>query len=463
MTVAMAQPDSHTRPAAVAILAAGQGTRMRSARPKVLHEIAHAPMLHHAMRAGLALAPERLAVVVGHGGEAVGRAAHALAPGARVCLQAERRGTGHAVLAASGALAGFEGDLYVLFADTPFIRPETLARMAAARADGAELVVLGFHAEPPGGYGRLVLGPGDQLERIVEARDATAGELAITACNSGVMAGDCATVLTLLSRCTPDNAQGEIYLTDIVGLAASEGRATRAVFCDPAETLGINDRAQLAAAEAAFQARARAEAMAAGVTFTAPETVFLAHDTQLAPDVTVEPHVVFGPGVRVAEGAIIRAFSHLEGADIGFGAVVGPHARLRPGTRLAEDARIGNFVEVKNAEIGAGAKASHLAYVGDARIGAGANLGAGTITCNYDGVAKHRTEVGEGAFIGVNTALVAPVSVGPGAYVATGTVVTRDVPGDALAIARVEQTNRGGSAARLRAKLAQRKADPDEG
>ena len=282
----------------------------------------------------------------------------------------------------------------------------------------------------------------------------------MTACNSGVIAGDCAQVLRWLGQCGTDNAQGEIYLTDIVARAGAEGRVAEAVFCAEEETLGVNDRAQLAAAEAAFQARARAAAMADGVTFTAPETVFLAHDTRLARDVTVEPHVVFGPGVSVGEGAAIRAFSHVEGAEIGPGCVVGPHARLRPGTRLGAGARIGNFVEIKNADLGPGAKANHLSYVGDADVGPGANLGAGTVTCNYDGVAKHRTGIGEGAFIGVNTALVAPVSVGPGAYVATGTVVTRDVPGDALAIARTQQTNREGSAARLREKLAQRKT-PD--
>jgi bifunctional UDP-N-acetylglucosamine pyrophosphorylase/glucosamine-1-phosphate N-acetyltransferase len=429
---------------------------MRSDIPKVLHPIGSAPMLHHAMRSALSLAPERLAVVVGHGAEAVGEAARALAPEARVCLQAAQRGTGDAVRAAERALEGFEGDVVVLFGDTPFVRADTLARLREARARH-DLAVLGFEAAAPGRYGRLVTGADGALERIVEARDATEAELAIRLCNSGVMAADCRTLLGLLEGLSAENAQGEHYLTEAVALARRAGLSAGVVECAQAETLGVNDRVELAAAEAAFQARAREAAMRAGATLTAPETVFLAIDTRLGRDVTVEPHVVFGPGVSVADGATIRAFSHLEGAEVGEGCVIGPHARLRPGTRLGAGARIGNFVETKNAEIGPGAKANHLAYVGDASVGAGANLGAGTITCNYDGVAKHRTEIGEGAFVGVNAALVAPVSVGAGAYVATGTVVTKPVPRDALAIARVEQQNREGSAARLRRVLAARR------
>jgi len=454
------EPASPTgpRPSAVVILAAGQGTRMRSALPKALHPIAGAPMLHHAMRAGAALAPARTAIVVGHGSEAVAEAAHALDPGARICRQERRLGTGHAVLTAAEALAGFEGDLVVLFADTPFIRPETLAAISAKRAAGAELVALGFETDAPGKYGRLVLSAGDRLERIVEARDATAEELAIPICNSGVMAGDCRTVLDLLGRVGTDNAQGEVYLTDIVGLARAEGRDCRVVLCDAAETLGINDRVELAAAEAAFQARAREAAMLGGATLIAPETVHLAHDTRLGRDVVVEPHVVFGPAVEIAEGARVRAFCHIEQTRLGPGTVVGPFARLRGGAHLAEAARIGNFVEVKNAALGAGTKAMHLSYLGDAAVGAGANIGAGTITCNFDGESKNPTEIGPGAFIGTATALVAPVSVGANAYVATGTVVTRDVPEDALAIARTEQVNREGLAPRLRQKLAAKKA-----
>jgi bifunctional UDP-N-acetylglucosamine pyrophosphorylase/glucosamine-1-phosphate N-acetyltransferase len=353
---------------------------------------------------------------------------------------------------AEPALAGFDGDLVVLFGDTPLIQPATIARMLAERG-AADLVALGFETPEPGGYGRLVLGPDGSLERIVEAKDASDAERAITACNSGVLAGDCATLLRLLSRVGCENAQGEYYLPDVVGLARAEGLACRAVLCAEVETLGINDRVQLAQAEAAFQSRAREAAMQGGATLTAPETVFFSWDTRLGRDVTVEPHVVFAPGVTVADGARIRAFSHLEGAHVGPGAIVGPYARLRPGAVLAENVHVGNFVEIKNATLGAGAKANHLTYVGDATVGARANLGAGTITCNYDGVNKHHTMIGENAFIGVNTALIAPVTVEDNAYVATGTVVTMTVPEGALAIGRVRQTNRPGMGARLRARL----------
>lgn len=448
--------EGRDRAVAAVILAAGKGTRMRSALPKVLHEVAGAPLLHHAMRAALSLGPERLAVVVGHEAEQVGAAARALEPGTAVCVQAEQLGTGHAVIAAADALAGFEGDLVVLFGDTPFIRPETLRAILGELARSG-LVVLGFEPDQPGRYGRLVRGE-EGLERIVEAKDASEEELAIGLCNSGVMAGDCATMLRLLGRLSADNAQGEYYLTDLVALARSEGRSVGLVVCPAAETLGVNDRADLAAAEAVFQSRARDAAMRAGATLIAPETVHLAHDTELGTDVIVEPNVVFGAGVRVASGARIRAFSHLEGAEVGPNAVVGPYARLRPGTRLGADVRIGNFVEVKNAEMEQGAKANHLTYLGDAKIGAGANIGAGTVTCNYDGVNKHRTDIGAGAFVGTNSSLVAPVSIADGAYVATGTTVTRNVPEGALAISREPQQNREGAARRLRQMLEARKA-----
>ncbi len=457
--MSIAEPSSppiSARPLAVVILAAGRGTRMRSALPKVLHPVGQAPMLAHVLAAAAALGAERVAVVTGHGAEAVGAAAQAHHPGALVALQAEQRGTAHAVMAAREALAGFDGDLLVLYGDTPLLRAETLARLLTQRGQ-ADLAVLGFEARDPGRYGRLVLGP-EGLERIVEAKDATPEELAIRHCNSGVMAGDCATMMALLDEVRDDNAQGEYYLTDLPGLARGQGRGVAAVFCEEAETMGVNDRVELAAAEAAFQARARRDAMLAGATLIAPETVWFAADTALAPDVTVEPNVVFGPGVRVGPGARIHAFCHIERAEIGAGTTVGPFARLRGGAVLGERVRIGNFVELKAAEMADGAKAAHLAYLGDATVGEGANIGAGVITCNYDGVDKHRTEIGAGAFVGTNAALVAPVSVGEGAYVATGTVVTKPVPGDALAIARVEQQNREGSAARLRRVLAARKA-----
>ncbi|MHA1528425.1 MAG: bifunctional UDP-N-acetylglucosamine diphosphorylase/glucosamine-1-phosphate N-acetyltransferase GlmU [Alphaproteobacteria bacterium] len=458
MTAENTNPRKCTRANAVVILAAGKGTRMRSGRAKVLHPVGGAPMLHHAMRSALSLVPARLAVVTGHGADAVAKAVHELAPDAAICEQAEQLGTGHAVRMAEAALAGFDGDVFVLFADTPFISAETLAAMVAARAAGADLVALGFDAVEPGGYGRMVTGPGGELERIVEARDASEDELAIRTCNSGVIAANGKTLFALLAEVGNDNAKGEYYLTDVIGQASARGLRARVVRCGEAETLGINDRVQLAAAEAAFQARARRAAMLGGATMTAPETVFLAWDTRLGRDVVIGPGVVFGPGVEIADGAEIRAFSHLEQCRVGPGAIVGPFARLRPGSEIGEGARIGNFVEIKNAVFGAGAKASHLAYVGDATVGARANLGAGTVTCNYDGFAKHRTEIGAGAFVGVNTALVAPVSVGDNAFVGTGTVVTRDVPGDALALSRTPQTNREGFAPRLREKLRARSA-----
>jgi len=449
--------NAGTQRSAVVILAAGKGTRMRSDTPKVLHRIGGAPMLHHAMRTALSLAPARLAVVVGHDpanwAEAVGEAARALVPNVAICKQPEQLGTGHAARMATPALEGFAGDVFVLFADTPFLAPETLARMAAARDGGADIVALGFEAETPGAYGRMVTGPGNSLERIVEARDATPEELAIRTCNSGVIAADCAILLRLLAEVRNDNAKGEYYLTDIIGLARAEGLTARVVRCDEAETLGINDRVQLAEAEATFQARARREAMLAGASMTAPETVFLAWDTEIDRDVSIGPNVVIGPGVRIEDGARIEAFCHLENCRIGAGAGVGPFARLRGGAQVGRGCRIGNFVELKNAVFGDGAKASHLSYVGDASVGPKANIGAGTVTCNYDGFGKHRSEIGAGAFIGTNSSLIAPVSVGDNAYVGTGTVVTKDVPEDAVAVARAPQANHDGLAPRMRERL----------
>ncbi|MEM6548193.1 MAG: bifunctional UDP-N-acetylglucosamine diphosphorylase/glucosamine-1-phosphate N-acetyltransferase GlmU [Pseudomonadota bacterium] len=447
------------RPLAIVVLAAGKGTRMRSAIPKVLHPIAGAPMLHHVLRTAQALSPARLAVVVGHGAEAVGEAAQALVPTAAVCLQAEQRGTGHAVMAALPAIAGFEGDLLVLYGDVPALCPATLEGLIAGLGTGAGIMVLGFEAVNPAGYGRLVIDTDGTLARIVEAKDANAEELAITACNSGVMAGDAATIARLLEKVGCNNAQAEYYLTDLPGIAAAEGLTTRTTFCPEAETQGVNDRVELARAEARFQAEARRAHMLAGATLTAPDTVHFAWDTLLGKDVTVGPNVVFGPGVRVGDDADIKAFCHLTECEIAPGAAIGPFARLRGGVAIGRNAHVGNFVEMKNAEFGPGAKASHLTYVGDAVVGAEANLGAGTITCNYDGTMKHRTEIGAGAFIGTNTALIAPVSVGDNAYVATGTVVTTDVPAEALAIARVKQDNREGTGRRLRQRLQQQKAE----
>ncbi|WP_413788567.1 bifunctional UDP-N-acetylglucosamine diphosphorylase/glucosamine-1-phosphate N-acetyltransferase GlmU [Paludibacillus litoralis] len=444
-------------PAAAIILAAGEGSRMKSAIPKPLHAIGGLPLLVHAIRAAETLAPARVTVVTGAGGDEVAKAARAARPDIEIVEQAERLGTGHAVLSARGALAAHDGDAVVLYADTPFIREDTLKAMRARRAAGADIVVLGFRAARPGGYGRLVI-EGDTLLSIVEAQDATPAELEIDLCNSGVVMMDAGRLLSLLGEIGNDNAKGEYYLTDIVAIARDRGLAAAVVECDEGETLGVNSRGDLAEAEAAWQRRARAAAMEAGVTLIAPETVFFSHDTRLGRDVTVEPNVVFGPGVTVADGAVIRAFCHLESCAVAEGAMIGPFARLRPGADIGANARIGNFVEVKNARFDAGAKANHLAYIGDASVGAGANIGAGAITCNYDGVLKHRTEIGERAFIGTNASLVAPVNVGAGAYVASGAVVTADVPADALAIARAPQVLKLGFAARFRSKLQAKKA-----
>ena len=439
------------------VLAAGRGTRMASDLPKVLHEVAGLPLVGHAMAAAAPLRPDRCVVVTGHGADSVARCVQALNPDVRIAHQAEQNGTAHAVARAREALAGFSGDAIVLYGDTPFIRPETLQAMQARRRDGADVVVLGFEAADPGRYGRLIVEDG-RLARIVEAKDATEAELAVRLCNSGVICADWETMSALIERVGNDNASGEYYLTDIIGLATADGLHCAVAQCDESETMGINSRVELARAEATYQDAVRARAMAEGATLTAPDTVFLSHDTRLGRDVVVEPHVVFGPGVTVADGARLRAFSHLEGCEVGAGAVVGPYARLRPGTRAGAHARIGNFVETKNAELGEGAKINHLSYVGDASIGAGANIGAGTITCNYDGVFKHRTEVGAGAFVGTNTALVAPVAVGAGAMTAAGSVITSDVPDGALGIARAGQVNKPGLARRLREKLLALKA-----
>ena len=440
---------------ALIILGAGMGTRMNSDLPKVLHPIAGAPMLVHAMKSGAALSPERTVVVAGHGAEAVEKAAKDFDPDAIIVIQSEQLGTAHAVAQAKEALSGFDGDAIVLYGDTPFIRPETLEAMAAARARH-DVVVLGFEAADPARYGRLIMS-GDTLARIVEYKDATKTERAVTLCNSGVVAADARTLFDLIDAVGNDNAAGEYYLTDIVGIANSRGLSATVVTCNEAETLGVNSRAELAKAEALFQAEARKASMEDGVTLTAPETVYFAHDTVIGRDSIVEPNVVFGPGVTVESGATIRAFSHLEGCHVSRGAVVGPYARLRPGAELAEHVKVGNFVEIKNAVLDEGAKVNHLSYIGDASIGAGSNIGAGTITCNYDGVFKHQTTIGADVFIGSNTMLVAPVTVGDGAMTGSGSVITRDVPAGDLAVARARQENKAGFATRLFTKLRAKK------
>ncbi len=446
---------------AAIILAAGKGTRMNSDLPKVLHPIAGAPMLAHAMASVSTLDPSRVVVVAGHGAEEVTRAVSDINAAAQVVLQTEQLGTGHATLMARDALQGFDGTAIVLFGDTPFVRPETFAAMVEARGTH-DVVVLGFEAADPGRYGRLKMS-GQTLEEIVEFKDADAETRAITLCNSGVVACDAATLFDLLDGVGNDNAAGEYYLPDIVALARARGLSAGVVTCEEAETLGVNSRAELAGADALFQTRARAALMEDGVTLMDPGSVYLSLDTVIGRDAVVEPQVVFGPGVSVESGARIRAFSHLEGCHVAQGAVVGPYARLRPGAELAENVRVGNFVEIKNAQVHEGAKVNHLSYVGDATVGAGANIGAGTITCNYDGVMKHHTHIGARAFIGSNTMLVAPVSVGDEAMTASGSVITSDVEDGALAIARAPQTEKSGMARKLFDMLKAKKAKQQRG
>ena len=441
---------------ALIILGAGMGTRMNSDLPKVLHEIAGAPMLVHAMKSGAALDPDKTVIVAGHGAALVEKAARAFDPEVTVAIQSEQLGTAHAVNQARDALTGFEGDALVLYGDTPFIKPETLAAMTAARLTH-DIVVLGFEAADPGRYGRLIL-QDDQLDRIVEFKDATDNDRAVTLCNSGVIAANSDVLFDLIDAVGNDNAAKEYYLTDIIGIARARGMSATVVRCEEAETLGINARAELSAAEALFQQGARAAAQEDGVTLTAPETVFFAHDTVIGRDTVIEPNVVFGPGVTVESGATIRAFSHLEGCHVSRGAIVGPYARLRPGAELAENVKVGNFVEIKNAQVAEGAKVNHLSYIGDATVGARSNIGAGTITCNYDGVFKHHTTIGDDAFIGSNTMLVAPVTVGNAAMTGSGSVITKDVPAGDLAVARAKQENKAGFAVRLFEKLKARKA-----
>ncbi|MBC7137769.1 MAG: bifunctional UDP-N-acetylglucosamine diphosphorylase/glucosamine-1-phosphate N-acetyltransferase GlmU [Defluviimonas sp.] len=435
--------------AALIILAAGQGTRMNSDRPKVLHPLGGVPILWHVMAAGMALDPEEVIVVTGHGAEAVEAAARGYDAGVTCVRQHPQLGTGHAVAQAMPALAGFAGRALVLYGDTPFLRPETLQAMLAVPAD---LVVLGFTPADPGRYGRLVA-QGDRLERIVEWKDAAEAERAIPLCNSGVLCADAGLLADLVAGLGNDNAAGEYYLTDAVAAARARGLDARVVTCPEAETLGINTRAELARAEAAFQARMREEAMENGVTMQAPDTVFFSFDTVIGRDTVIAPNVVFGPRVTVESAAEIRAFCHLEGCHVSRGASVGPFARLRPGAELAENVHVGNFVEIKNAILDEGVKVGHLTYLGDAHVGEHSNIGAGTVTCNYDGVSKHRTRIGAHAFIGSDTMLVAPVTVGARAMTASGSVITRDVPDGALAVGRARQETKPGLAVRLFEKM----------
>jgi bifunctional UDP-N-acetylglucosamine pyrophosphorylase/glucosamine-1-phosphate N-acetyltransferase len=444
---------------AVIILAAGQGTRMRSDTHKVLHPIANRPLLLHLLDRVDALGAERKVVVLGKGREQVEAAL--AGRDVTIAIQAEQKGTGHAVQQAEEALHGYEGPVIILYGDTPFVETETLRRMLD-RLDGAEgpgIVVMASSPDDPLNYGRIILGEGDRIAKMVEFKDATDEERAVRLCNSGMMAVRSEDLFRWLRQVGNDNAASEYYLPDIVNIAAGEGRDAVVIEGDPYEAAGVNSRAELAHLELEWQRRRREQALVDGATLIDPESVWFAFDTKLGRDVTVEPHVVFGPGVEVADGAVIHAFSHIEGAKIGAKASIGPFARIRPGTNLAAKTKVGNFVELKKADVAEGAKINHLSYVGDASVGASANIGAGTITCNYDGFRKYGTVIGVGAFIGSNTALVAPVTVGDGAIVGAGSVITRDVEPDSLALERSEQKGIAGWARRFRERMTRKAAE----
>jgi bifunctional UDP-N-acetylglucosamine pyrophosphorylase/glucosamine-1-phosphate N-acetyltransferase len=444
-------------PLLIVVLAAGKGTRMNSALPKVLHKIAGKSMLAHVLAAAKCAEASRLAVVIGQDMEPVALEARRHAPAAEIFVQAEQRGTAHAVLAARAALQAHDGDVVVLFADTPLIRAETIALLRAALDAGAGVAALGFYAEDPTGYGRMITGDDGTLLAIREDRDASEDERQLDLCNAGVMAFRIAQLDRLLARIGSNNSKGEFYLTDAIALANADGRPAVVVECDEAEVLGVNARDQLAIAESIWQDRARRAFMDSGVTMIAPETVWVSHDTIIGRDVTIEPNVFLGPGVTIADGAEIKANCYLEGASVGPAARVGPFARMRPGAKLGRDVHVGNFVELKNVELADGAKANHLSYLGDGVVGAKANIGAGTIICNYDGFTKHRTDIGDGAFVGSNSSLVAPVKIGAGAYIGSGSVITKDVAAGALALSRAPQEERPGWAEKFRTMMSRRK------
>ncbi|MGE4304656.1 MAG: bifunctional UDP-N-acetylglucosamine diphosphorylase/glucosamine-1-phosphate N-acetyltransferase GlmU [Novosphingobium sp.] len=450
---------SASKPLALVVLAAGKGTRMKSDLHKVLHPIAGRPMLEHLLDSARKLTPEREVVVAGHGREQLEKA---LRDRATIAVQEPQLGTGHAVQQAEQALAGFDGDVLILYGDVPFVRTETMRAMIERlhAPDAPAVVVLGFEPEDPLQYGRVLAHDDGRIAMMVEYKDADEEQRACSLCNSGLMAVKSADLFDLLGKVGNDNAQGEYYLVDIVNIATLEGRDCAVIVTDdPDEVGGINSRGELAEAEARWQKKRRVQAMADGVTLIAPETVFFAWDTQLGRDVTIEPNVVFGPGVSIADNVTIHAFSHLEGATLETGTSIGPYARLRPGAVLKEGARIGNFVEMKNAVLGEGAKANHLTYLGDASVGANANIGAGTITCNYDGYFKHKTVIGERAFIGSNSALIAPVKIGADAIVAAGSAVTRDVADGELRLVRGEQLVKPGWADRFHDAMKKKKAE----
>ncbi len=447
------------RPVAAIILAAGKGTRMKSDLHKVLHPIAGKPMLMHLLASVQALAPAHKVVVVGSGKEQLEAALVGL--GCVLAVQEPQLGTGHAVQQAKAALGGFDGDVLILYGDVPLVRAETMQAMLDRlnEADAPATVILGFRPADPGAYGRIVCNDRQTIANMVEFKDASPAERAIDLCNSGLMAVRSHELFTLLAQVGNDNAAGEYYLPDIVMVAMKAGRVSVVIETGATEVTGVNSRAELAAMEATWQDRRRQRAMEEGATLIAPETVWFAHDTVIGRDVVIEPNVFFGPGVSVADAVTIHGFSHIEGATISGGVEIGPFARLRPGTVLEEKSKVGNFVEIKKTRLGKGAKANHLTYLGDADVGASANIGAGTITCNYDGFFKYRTEIGAGAFIGSNSALVAPVTIGDGAIVAAGSVVTADVHADALAIARGSQEVKPNWAKRFREVMTAKKAE----
>lgn len=440
---------------AIIVLAAGKGTRMKSALPKVLHRAAGRSLLGHVLHTANGLSAARVVVVAGPDMPQVEAEARAIVPGAVTVIQAERRGTGHAVSMAKAALDGFRGRVLVLYGDVPLLRLETAARLAG---NAQPMAVLGFEPENPHGYGRLIRNAQGQVTAIREELDATPEERRINLCNSGIISIDADLLWRLLPHLRDSNAKKEFYLTDLVGMVAAEGLAVGLEVCPAAEVAGVNDRVQLAGIESELQARYRRQHMLNGATLAAPETVYFSADTVIGQDVVIEPNVIFGPGVSVGDGAEILGFSHFIDSRIGAGARVGPFARLRPGADIGEGAHIGNFVEIKNSKIGKGAKANHLSYVGDATVGPKTNIGAGTIVCNYDGYEKHRTDIGAEVFIGSNTALVAPLKIGDGANIAAGSVVTKEVPANALAISRAEQQVREGWAIKYREIRKARKA-----
>ncbi len=435
------------------ILAAGHGTRMKSSLPKVLHPVGNRPMLGHVLDVSHSVNPDRVCVVIGDHAPEVGEAAKSFSENAEVFVQSPPQGTGHAVSCAMPGLDGFDGVVFILYADTPLIKSETLEKMAEQVSNGADIAVLGFIPLEPGAYGRLILAADATLDRIIEAKDATSDELEVDLCNSGVMAIRSQILQDQLPKISNDNAKGEYYLTDIVELARTAGSKAVVVEGDEDEVLGVNSRLELAVAEEIFQNRMREQAMVNGVTLLDPQTVYFSADTQIENDVMIGQNVVFGPDVLVHAGAEIKPFSHIEGAVVGPSASIGPYARLRPGTEIGAEAKIGNFVETKKAQIENGAKVSHLSYIGDAQVGEGANIGAGTITCNYDGYHKHQTIIGAGAFVGSNSSLVAPVEIGQGAYVGSGSVITKSVPQDALAVARGRQLTKNDWAVSFRSKM----------